>query len=85
MERVKLNKSINWLSAKSQSSKTNRFKVLNEKDNRIREPDIQRERHFTVLDPVNHLVGYPRVQVQGGGKEGGREQEEIQWGSDAAL
>lgn len=66
MERVKLNKSINWVSAKSQSSKTNRFKVLNEKDNRIREPDIQRERHFTVLDPVNHLVGYPRVQVQGG-------------------
>lgn len=43
MERVKLNKSINWISAKSQSSKTNRFKVLNEKDNRIREPDIQRE------------------------------------------
>lgn len=70
MERVKLNKSINWVSAKSQSSKTNRFKVLNEKDNRIREPDIQRERHFTVLDPVNHLVGYPRVQVQGGGREG---------------
>lgn len=66
MERVKLNKSINWVSAKSQSSKTNRFKVLNEKDNRIREPDIQRERHFTVLDPVNHLVGYPRVQVQEG-------------------
>lgn len=29
--RVNLNKSINWLSAKSQSSKTNRFKVLNEK------------------------------------------------------
>ena len=66
MEIVKLNKSINWVSAKSQSSKTNRFKVLNEKDNRIREPDIQRVRHFTVLDPVNHLVGYPRVQVQGG-------------------
>lgn len=43
MERVKLNKSINWISAKSQSSTTNRFKVLNEKDNRIREPDIQRE------------------------------------------
>lgn len=77
MERVKLNKSINWVSAKSQSSKTNRFKVLNEKDNRIREPDIQREQHFTVLDPVNHLVGYPRVQVQGGRE--GREQEEIEW------
>lgn len=71
MEIVKLNKSINWVSAKSQSSKTNRFKVLNEKDNRIREPDIQREWHFTVLDPVNHLVGYPRVQVQGGGRTGG--------------
>lgn len=65
MEIVKLDKSINWVSAKSQSSKTNRFKVLNKKDNRIREPDIQREPHFTVLDPVNHLVGYPRVQVQG--------------------
>lgn len=38
------------------------------KDNRIREPDIQRERHFTVLDPVNHLVGCPRAQVQGGEK-----------------
>lgn len=44
------------MSAKSQSSKTNRFKVLNEKDNRIRGPDIQREQHFTVLEPVNHLV-----------------------------
>lgn len=65
---------MNWASAKSQSSKTNRFKVLNEKDNRIREPDIQRERHFTVVDPVNHLVGYPRAQVQGRtGAEGGRE------------
>lgn len=73
MERVKLDKSINWVSAKSQSSKTNRFKVLNEEDNRIREPDIQRERHFTVSDPVNHLVGYPRVQVQGGGGGGGEE------------
>lgn len=39
------------------------------KDNRIREPDIQRERHFTVLDPVNHLVGCPRAQVQGGEKQ----------------
>lgn len=57
-------KKMNWASAKSQSSKTNRFKVLNEKDNRIREPDIQRERRFTVLDPVNHLVGYPRAQVR---------------------
>ncbi len=64
METVKLNKSINWVSAKSQSSKTNRFKGLKEKDNRIREPDILREQHFTVLDSVNHLVGYPRVQVQ---------------------
>lgn len=63
----KVNRSDNWVSAKSQSPKTNRFKVLNEKDNRIREPDIQREQHFTVLDPVNHLVDYPRVQVQGGG------------------
>lgn len=67
MGRVKLNKSINWVSTKSQSPTTNRFKVLNEKDNRIREPDIQRERHFTVSDPVNHLAGYPRVQVGGGG------------------
>ena len=71
MGRVKLNKSINWVSAKSQSSKANRFKVLNEKDNRIREPDIQRERHFTVLDPVNHQVVYPRVQVHGGGRDEG--------------
>lgn len=81
MERVKLNKSINWVSAKSQSSKTNRFKVLNEKDNRIREPDIQRERHFTVLDPVNHLVGYPRVQVQEWREGAGGYRE----GSDANL
>lgn len=79
MERVKLNKSINWVSAKSQSSKTNRFKVLNEKDNRIKEPDIQRERHFTVLDPVNHLVGYPKAQVQ----RGARRRSES--GCDAAL
>lgn len=71
MERVKLNKSNNWVSAKSQSSKTNRFKVLNEKYNRIRGPDIQRKQHFTVLDPVNHLVGYPTFQVQERGRRGG--------------
>lgn len=71
MERVKLNKSNNWVRAKSQSSKTNRFKVLNEKYNRIRGPDIQRKQHFTVLDPVNHLVGSPTVQVQEGGRRGG--------------
>lgn len=71
MEIVKLNKSINWVSAKSQSSKANRFKVLKEKDNRIREPDILREQHFTVLDFVNHLVGYPRVQVPEGGRQRG--------------
>ena len=29
MERVKLHKNMNWASAKSQSSTTNRFKVLN--------------------------------------------------------
>lgn len=40
------------------------------KDNRIREPDIQKERHFTVLEPVNHLVGCPRAQVQGEEKQG---------------
>lgn len=71
MERVKVNKSNNWVRAKSQSSKTNRFKVLNEKYNRIRGPDIQRKQHFTVLDPVNHLVGSPTVQVQEGGRRGG--------------
>lgn len=65
MERVKLNKGTEWVSTKSQSSKTNRFKVLNEKDNRIREPETQRNRYFTVSDPVNHLLGYPRVQVRG--------------------
>lgn len=74
-ERVKLNRSNNWVRAKSQSSKANRFKVLNEKDNRIKEPDVQREQHFTVLDPVNHLVGYPRVQVQG--ERGQRETERL--------
>lgn len=74
-ERVKLNQSNNWVRAKSQSSKANRFKVLNEKDNRIKEPDVQREQHFTVLDPVNHLVGYPRVQVQG--ERGQRETERV--------
>ena len=36
-------------------------------------------------DPVNHLGGYPRVQVQGGRREEGREREEVEQGRDAAL
>lgn len=46
MEGVKLNQSINWVGAKGQSAKANRFKVLNggwgEKNNLIKEPRIQR-------------------------------------------
>lgn len=43
MERVKLNKSINWVSTTSQSSKTNRFKVLNEKKIIVLESQTHKE------------------------------------------